>query len=66
MVSRALVKRSWGKAFCPLNSLSFKFSILGIECLFFFYCLSYRIQLAVNVQIPIDLGGLGGKAVYIG
>ncbi|XP_024023085.1 DNA repair protein RAD51 homolog 3 isoform X2 [Morus notabilis] len=23
------------------------------------------IQLAVNVQIPVDLGGLGGKAVYI-
>lgn len=25
-----------------------------------------RIQLAVNVQIPVDLGGLGGKAVYVG
>lgn len=24
------------------------------------------IQLAVNVQIPVDFGGLGGKAVYIG
>lgn len=24
------------------------------------------IQLAVNVQIPADYGGLGGKAVYIG
>ncbi|KAM1975071.1 hypothetical protein ACFX15_039896 [Malus domestica] len=23
------------------------------------------IQLAVNVQIPVDLGGLGGKAVYV-
>jgi len=25
-----------------------------------------RIQLAVNVQIPLDYGGLGGKAIYIG
>ncbi|KAJ9546286.1 hypothetical protein OSB04_018829 [Centaurea solstitialis] len=25
----------------------------------------YRIQLAVNVQIPSDYGGLGGKAIYI-
>lgn len=25
-----------------------------------------RIQLAVNVQIPADCGGLGGKAIYIG
>ncbi|GJU21132.1 putative ribonuclease H-like domain-containing protein [Tanacetum coccineum] len=25
----------------------------------------YRIQLAVNVQIPYDYGGLGGKAIYI-
>ncbi|XP_050899528.1 DNA repair protein RAD51 homolog 3 isoform X2 [Lathyrus oleraceus] len=24
-----------------------------------------RIQLAVNVQIPLDYGGLGGKAIYI-
>lgn len=24
------------------------------------------IQLAVNVQIPAEYGGLGGKAVYIG
>ncbi|XP_057500960.1 DNA repair protein RAD51 homolog 3 isoform X2 [Actinidia eriantha] len=24
-----------------------------------------RIQLAVNVQIPVDFGGLGGKAIYI-
>lgn len=28
--------------------------------------LNCRIQLAVNVQIPVDLGGMGGKAVYIG
>lgn len=26
----------------------------------------YRIQLAVNIQIPYDYGGLGGKAIYIG
>lgn len=26
----------------------------------------YRIQLAVNVQIPDEFGGLGGKAIYIG
>ncbi|KAK2996786.1 hypothetical protein RJ639_026467, partial [Escallonia herrerae] len=26
---------------------------------------NYRIQLAVNVQIPADYGGLGGKAIYI-
>lgn len=25
-----------------------------------------RIQLAVNVQIPVEYGGHGGKAVYIG
>lgn len=25
-----------------------------------------RIQLAVNVQIPVEYGGLGGKAIYIG
>lgn len=25
-----------------------------------------RIQIAVNVQIPHDFGGLGGKAIYIG
>jgi hypothetical protein len=25
-----------------------------------------RIQLAINVQIPVEYGGLGGKAVYIG
>ncbi|RXI06865.1 hypothetical protein DVH24_026001 [Malus domestica] len=25
----------------------------------------HLIQLAVNVQIPVDLGGLGGKAVYV-
>ncbi|MFS7942597.1 putative DNA recombination and repair protein Rad51 [Helianthus anomalus] len=25
----------------------------------------YRIQLAVNVQIPYDYGGVGGKAIYI-
>ncbi|KAM3365468.1 hypothetical protein ACQJBY_015284 [Aegilops geniculata] len=24
-----------------------------------------RIQLAINVQIPVDYGGLGGKAIYI-
>ncbi|KAF7139556.1 hypothetical protein RHSIM_Rhsim07G0028900 [Rhododendron simsii] len=24
------------------------------------------IQLAVNIQIPVDFGGLGGKAIYIG
>ncbi|TQD70084.1 hypothetical protein C1H46_044384 [Malus baccata] len=24
------------------------------------------IQLAMNVQIPVDLGGLGGKAVFVG
>ncbi|GMP93817.1 hypothetical protein CsSME_00043503 [Camellia sinensis var. sinensis] len=25
----------------------------------------YRIPLAVNIQIPFDCGGLGGKAIYI-
>lgn len=33
------------------------------------YCYAntrYRIQLAVNVQIPYDYGGVGGKAIYIG
>lgn len=30
------------------------------------YILTYRIQLAVNVQIPVYYGGLGGKAIYIG
>jgi hypothetical protein len=25
-----------------------------------------RIQLAINVQIPVELGGLGGQAIYIG
>lgn len=30
------------------------------------HILIYRIQLAVNVQIPADYGGLDGKAVYIG
>jgi len=26
----------------------------------------YRIQLAINVQVPVDYGGPGGKAIYIG
>jgi len=30
------------------------------------YDLFFRIQLAINVQIPVEYGGLGGKAVYIG
>ena len=25
-----------------------------------------RIQLAINVQIPVEFGGLGGQAIYIG
>lgn len=26
----------------------------------------HRIQLSVNVQIPLQYGGVGGKAIYIG
>ena len=29
-------------------------------------CKNHRIQLAINVQIPVDFGGLGRKAVYVG
>jgi len=29
------------------------------------YKLFFRIQLAINVQIPVEYGGLGGKAVYL-
>lgn len=28
--------------------------------------LIFRIQLSVNVQIPREFGGLGGKAIYVG
>ena len=28
--------------------------------------ISYRMQLAVDVQIPVECGGLGGEAIYIG
>lgn len=62
MEYQALVKHNWGMGCFCCKFVSVKFGFVTVKdtikvC---------RIQLAVNVQIPVDFGGLGGKAIYIG
>lgn len=38
-----------------------QFDVFVMNVFYFF-----RIQLAVNIQIPLEYGGLGGKAIYFG
>jgi RAD51-like protein 2 len=58
VVSQGLVKLNWGMLCLLLNASAID--------LLTKYKLFFRIQLAINVQIPVEYGGLGGKAVYIG
>jgi len=58
VVSQGLVKLNWGMLCLLLNASAID---LLTKCK-----LCFRIQLAINVQIPVEYGGLGGKAVYIG
>jgi RAD51-like protein 2 len=58
VVFQGLVKLNWGMLCLLLIASTIYLSTK--------YKLSFRIQLAINVQIPVEYGGLGGKAVYIG
>ena len=58
VVSQGLVKLNWGMLCLLMNTSA---ADLPTK-----YDLFFRIQLAINVQIPVEYGGLGGKAVYIG
>lgn len=60
-----MVKHNWGMShmeFCHSNFFNDVICTQG-HCIHILNC---RIQLAVNVQIPVEYGGLGGKAIYIG
>lgn len=46
--------------------LEFCFIVYLISTLHIYGMQNHRIQLAINVQIPVDFGGLGRKAVYVG
>lgn len=67
MEFQALVKHKLGMLY-HLDFLLSQFSTVPIILLFIVISGVYflRIQLAVNVQIPLEYGGLGGKAIYIG
>ena len=56
---QALVKHSWGTLISFNGFVACVVSTSWITGI----C---RMQLAINVQIPYDFGGLGGKAIYIG
>lgn len=59
VVSQESVKLNWGMLYTILNANSDEdFTTKDLTFV--------RIQLAINVQIPVEYGGLGGKAVYIG
>uniref|UniRef100_A0A0D9YAU9 DNA repair protein RAD51 homolog 3 n=1 Tax=Oryza glumipatula TaxID=40148 RepID=A0A0D9YAU9_9ORYZ len=58
VVSQESVKLNWGMLYTILNANSDEdFTTKDLTFV--------RIQLAINVQIPVEYGGLGGKAVYI-
>jgi hypothetical protein len=58
VASQGLVKLNWGMLHLVMSTSTADPPTK--------YILFFRIQLAINVQIPVEYGGLGGKAVYIG
>ncbi|ONM40627.1 recombination protein51 gene c [Zea mays] len=57
VASQGLVKLNWGMLHLVMSTSTADPPTK--------YILFFRIQLAINVQIPVECGGLGGKAVYI-
>lgn len=62
--SRESVKHNWGMD-C-LVEFNYVICLVDFSTPMSSHTRVYRIQLAINVQIPVDYGGLGGKAIYIG